>query len=238
MNSLLTLLDRPDWRAIAGWLGQRLSQGITPSLGSQLYANGNLEAWSSPTNASGWVETLYGDGVAAVEQTTDVHSGSYAAKLTSGPGGDAEDCRMVYTTLTGGVTPGRFYRLSLWTKGDGTHAARMFLYNTDAGTNLTALKSLGVTGGTYTEHLMAVWAPFGCSKIGIYVYSPDAQGYAFLDNVLLQEVQNPDTLRRFSHADVELAANMTIPAQLIGGLTLNADALTNVQNCVRLVVDS
>ncbi len=134
-----------------------------------------------PANWANWVENE-GDG-SLVDEPTLVHGGSHAAKATAGVSADT----YVYQDAT--VTAGKLYKLTFWTRGDGTYAGRYRVYDNTNAADTIALASTAVPGTTYAQVTAYFTAPAGCSSVRLYLECPSAAGgIAYFDDVSIKEV--------------------------------------------------
>jgi hypothetical protein len=200
---------------------------ITPTLGAEIVLNpgfetaggGGADIWAN------WTEGA-GDGALANE-TTLVHSGSDAAKLTCGP--------TLYTTYIFqyiAVTPGATYQFSYWTKDDGAHGCYVQLY--DASNAATLWDSAAPRGTTYVQVSVPFVAPVGCVSVAMAFYAPLFNtSIAYFDDVSVK----PVTVESFGSlqtgaVNVSISANLTIPANLQGGVVLALDSDTAPANWI------
>jgi hypothetical protein len=110
---------------------------------------------------AGWLEQVANGGTIEAE-TTVIHGGYYACKITGGTSGIS----MVYENVTG-IIPGRSYVFSFWTQGDGSYGGRYAIYdNTNSG-YIKAATDTGVTGAAYAQVTFPFTAPAGCLSIQI-----------------------------------------------------------------------
>jgi filamentous hemagglutinin len=130
---------------------------------------GGADIWAS------WTETA-GNGAIAAE-TTLVHSGANAAKLTRGTPTNAQ---IVQSFVSVASTA---YTLTFWARGDGTVAGQYRVFDNTGAAWITALTSTGVTGTAYTLVTVPFTTPVGCISCGIYLYAPSAAGIAYFDDV-------------------------------------------------------
>ena len=95
-----------------------------------------------------WTETA-SDGAIADEGSL-VKKGSHACKLTAGAsvntriGNTGASDRLTVVAETD-------YKLSVWTRGDGTYSGFYQIYDHSNGANIVAKTTLAVTGTTYTH---------------------------------------------------------------------------------------
>jgi len=144
---------------------------------------GGADIWDT------WAETA-GDGALANE-TTIVHAGSDAAKLTAG----ASTNTYVRQSVAG-LSASTMYRLSFYTRTDGSSlAVRFGVYDTDNSDWIIPIQAATTTGTSYTFESYFFTTPVGCTNIRVDFQCPDNDGdIAYLDNVSVLEVTNaPDT---------------------------------------------
>jgi hypothetical protein len=127
---------------------------IQPAVyGSELIQNTGFETGAGNPVFGSWPQSI-GDGAIAVEGTL-VHSGSQAAKLTSGP--TANTFINQYFT----VTPGSTYQFTFWTRGDGTNTGRYQIYDGTHGASIIVATSTGISGTAYQLVTGTFTAPVG-----------------------------------------------------------------------------
>lgn len=151
------------------------------SLGSEDLTNGGFE------NAGGggadiwanWTENA-SDGALANE-TTVVHGGSDAAKITAGSSVDT------YVKQTFTPTTGRLHKLVFWARGDGTHSIRYQIEDDTNTEDIVALTSAGVTAAEYTQVTVYFTVPYNCTSVNIYFYCPNTDtAYGYVDDVSIK----------------------------------------------------
>jgi len=163
-----------------------LQIGGAEALGTELLTNGGFEtpggggadifgSWSENTTAGG---TLADEGFL-------VHGGSHALKATCG----AINNLYSHVSQTIVTTVGKLYKFSFWTRGDGTNAGTIFIYDYTNGTNYDGyvFLSTGVSGTVYTKVSVYVTAR-SISTMFILVSPLTANGSAYFDDVYVQEV--------------------------------------------------
>jgi hypothetical protein len=124
-----------------------------------------------------WAENA-GDG--AIAQDAVVFRTGKSCKLTAGPSLDA------YVTETEAVTASRNYRLTMWTRGDGTYAGRYRIYDNSNAADIVAVTSTAVTGTTWTKVVVDFDTPVACVEVLIYLYCPGTDtGIAWFDDCTL-----------------------------------------------------
>jgi len=130
----------------------------------------------APDFFASWTEVA-GDGAIADEGAL-VHSGAHAAKLTAGATANTE----LWQNFT--VTPGLTYRLSFWTRGDGTNGGRYRVYDVTHAADIISSTSTGVTGAVYTLVAVPFTAPAGCVTVRVYLRCPLLNGgICYFDDV-------------------------------------------------------
>jgi hypothetical protein len=133
-----------------------------------------------------WTETA-GDGAIA-DETTLVHGGAHACKLTGGA--TPPYYPQVYHTIT--VVPGQTYQLTFWTRGDGTNAGRYLVYDTNNVVSITGTLTTGVAGTTYTLVSKTFTAPAGCVSARVILVCPAVNGgIAYFDDVEVVAIDSP-----------------------------------------------
>lgn len=142
---------------------------------SELITNGGFENWTG-SDIDDWTDNAGGGSID--KESTNINSGSYAVKMVSGSALDT----YVYQDIT--VTAGSMYRLSFYTRGDGTYDGRYWIYDTDNAADIVSVTDTGITGTTYTAVQTRFKAPTGCTTVRIYLYCPDTNtGVSYFDDV-------------------------------------------------------
>lgn len=128
----------------AGKMQIRIERAHCTDLLSAL--NGNLDTWSSSTNAGSWTEVVSG-ACTVTQETVDVHTvGGSAAKLSRVDGGNL----WMQLGLGASLVPGQWYRLAFWAKG-GT-AATKIRAGVRNSTKSKEIQTDGVTWGSITHY--------------------------------------------------------------------------------------
>lgn len=124
------------------------------SFGQELLVNGTFEAWDDANTPTGWTHVESVD-----QESTEVHSGTYAVKHTGGT-------RDLAQTITG-ITPGTSYTVSIWYKvdpnfGDGTDARIWSKWSMDGTVDHTTDADVlqGVGGSGYLDNNGNVWTQY------------------------------------------------------------------------------
>lgn len=202
---------------------------VAQSMTGNISFNGGMELSghsNSPTFA-GWIERVGGGTIAA--ETTIVHSGSRAAKLTEGAS------TWIYQSII--VKPGESYNYSFWTRGDGANAGKYGIKNNSDNNFLVALgTSTGVSGAVYTEVAGTINIPSTCTEIIVYLQAPTGGGnFAYFDDFALTGTVNLDgtyspsgvTLGVTGVGDGNTAASFTGVSTYVGWNGILFDSLFN-----------
>lgn len=161
------------------------SIGTGETLGGELLSNPGFEtAGGGGADVFGtWAEVTTAGTVE--DETTIVKSGSHAAKLTAS---NTSSAAWVQNTITG-LTAGARYKLTFWTRGDGTNAGQYRLYDNINAAAILANTSTGITGTTYTQVTQYFTTPALCTAVIVYCVIPPATGgIAYFDDVSLKQV--------------------------------------------------
>ena len=155
------------------WLSLEPSEGRASS--DNLLSNPGFETAGGGTDVwADWTE-IFADGAIANE-TTIVHAGTDAAKITAG----ASVNTYVFQAIT--VTPETNYILRFWTRGDGTYGGRYRIRDVTGAADIVAQAATGVTGAAYVEFLKEFTTPAGCVSVAIYLYCPGTNtGIVYFD---------------------------------------------------------
>ena len=131
---------------------------------------GGADVWGS------WTETA-GSGALANE-TTLVHGGSDAAKITAGATANTKVAQTITTVA------GENYELEFWTRGDGTYAGRYGVYDVTGSADIVAAVTTGVAGTTYTMVQVRFTTPASCVSVRLDLWCPATNtGIAYFDDV-------------------------------------------------------
>ena len=146
--------------------------------GDELLGNTGFEAAGAgdPDFFQYWTETA-GDGAIADEGVV-VNAGSHACKMTSGV--TSNTC---VAQLQGVATYGA-YTLSFYARGDGTHAGRYSVYDSDNAAYIIAVTSTGVTAAAYNQVTATFTVPAGCDRVTVTLWCCASNG----DNTYFDDV--------------------------------------------------
>lgn len=164
-------------KVASGYIGaadavEALGGELLSNVGFETAGGGGADIWGT------WNEGA-GDGALA-DETVLVHGGSHAAKITAGASANT----FVRQQIT--VTPGKLYKLTFWTRGDGTNAGRYGVRDSSTSIWLISVRSTNVSGAVYTQAI-AYFVPIDIS-VWIWGYCPSANGgIAYFDDYSLKE---------------------------------------------------
>ncbi len=165
------------WMEAHGWVefmaitsSWTISTNLLSNGGFETPGDGGADIWAN------WTETA-GDGALANE-TTLQYAGNDAMKATAG------GSTLTYVQQDIVVTPGKAYRLRIWSRGDGTYAGRFSLLDVTNNVNLYYRKSTGNVTATYGLASRYFIAPPGCVAMRLTLYCPATDtGIAYFDEI-------------------------------------------------------
>ncbi len=131
--------------------------------GFETPGTGGTDIWAN------WSE-FASDGALANETTT-VHKGNDAAKLTQGS--------TFGTTITqSGITvvASKIHGFHFWTRGDGVNGGSYRIYDNSNGADIVSVTAAGIVGETYTKAVKEFTTPVGCTSIWVRFYGPAVDG--------------------------------------------------------------
>lgn len=172
-------------------------------LDSELLLNGGFEILDGPDDFADWNE-IFGGSSTVEDETLVVHSGNHAVKFTF-----VDDVN-TYVRQTITVTPQTNYKLTFWTRGDGSVEGRYRVYDISNSKSIIGPVVTGITGTTYTQRAIYFSTPAGCSSIYIFMYAPSFAGIAYFDDVSVREVTAPrkGSFNALTAGSSELGANI------------------------------
>lgn len=151
-------------KAVYGVLDGAAAAGQKDIPLTQLIQNYGFENLDGADDFSNYTE-FESNGATVEDETSIVHSGSHACKISEGGGGSG--WAYIYQDIA--LQPGTRYNLGFYTRGDGTHAGNYQIYDLSNSANIVALKSTNITGTTFTFVYETFTAPAGCSSVRIYL---------------------------------------------------------------------
>lgn len=191
-----------------------MSDGIRRCLTSTPYGDQNFVANGGFETAGGggadiwgsWTETV-SDGALANE-TTEVHAGSDACKITAGSSVDTE------VEQTFAVVAGRRYRLSMWARGDATYGGRYSVYDESNTADIVAITATGVTAAAYSQVTKDFIAPSGCSSVSVHLWCPSTDtGVCYFDDVSIVALEDHLEFGEATALEKFPASATTFPAE-------------------------
>jgi len=141
---------------------------------NNLMLNPSFESLASTNDWTSWNEHANGG---TIEDTALSHTGDHAVKLTyvNSPVGNIDQA------VT--VTPQTNYSITFWTRGDGIHSGRFYVYDLTHLTFLVYVTDTKLSGTTYQRCAVSFTTPAGCNSVRIRFYPPAVAGSAYFDDV-------------------------------------------------------
>lgn len=147
-----------------------------------LLGNPGFEYYVPPGNFDSWVE---GDGVLAVTGAGEYHGGAAACKVTA-DGSNDNGHAQTYIRQAVNVTQGDRYRLSVWTRGDGSGPGRIGVRDPNLQDWLIYPDKNGVKSTTYQHLETFEFLGPPAQEVLVYFYAGFANGRAaYFDDVIL-----------------------------------------------------
>ena len=192
---MIVLTDDAGSKVAWGYVGaQEAAEALATTGGplndGELLGNPGFETAGAgdPDFFANWSEDAGGGTVA--DEGVLVHSGSHAAKFTG-------DTTFGFRPrLVGGVTvvPGKTYKITFWTRGDGANAGAWSLYDDTNAIPIHDLMGTGVAGTAYTQVAVYFTAPADCVLASLSLISANVNGaLTYFDDISLKEVLHPGT---------------------------------------------
>lgn len=150
--------------------------------GAELVSNSGFEvAGAGGADVFGsWIE-IASDGTIADEGSIVAH-GSHAAKLTAGP---SLDTRLLAQCA---VAAGKTYRLTFFTRGEGTNPTYYSVYDITNATYIIPPASTGISTVSYSVFQTDFVVPAGCNQVYVGIWCPVANGaVSYFDDVSLRQ---------------------------------------------------
>lgn len=111
-----------------------------------------------------WTENDDGNDSAIARNATP-HTGTYACRIHTRT---VNSIGHVYQDFV--TEPGERYKVTYWTRGDGSDSGWVKLWDTIAGIDIIGKHTTSISGTTYTEKTLHVTAPDDCTAIRLYLY--------------------------------------------------------------------
>lgn len=173
-------------------------------------------AASGPNVFDGWPQQVGSGG--AVAQTGDAHDGAVACAITSDTDGpDGAGAPMTWVRQNLNLTAGNSYKLTFWTRGDGSHAGRWALRDPNAAEWIVAPQSTLIPGATYGQKAYEFAAPSE-GEVLLFFYGPSTDGtQAYFDDVAVNELvevvyqtdwaENAESIDRYGQIEEQLQSD-------------------------------
>lgn len=191
----------------------------TPTLGNDIVANGNLETWTTSTNAGSWSKSV-GGANSINQETTEIHGGSNSAKFDIVASSNCGLSQNVTTVV------GRWYRKSMWAK---TSSANIQFSNYGVVANLVNL-----TAGGWANYVNVARATSTITFTSVAYNTGTTPAVVYVDDISLVELllANLLSLSNLSTSDVYASSKLTVSSGFQAGLALNWDSATTPANGV------
>lgn len=154
---------------------EALGAELLSNIGFETAGAGGADIWAD------WLEAA-GDGALANEVVI-VHGGADSCKTTAGPSANAR----IYQGVT--VVPGKLYKITFYTYGDGTYDGRYQVRDNSNHVDIIATTATGQTAAAWAAVTVYVTAPSGCTSIILYLRCPSTDtGIAYFDDTTFKNV--------------------------------------------------
>ncbi len=173
------------WTPVQDTPGDNSTEMVTSNAGFETYTGSQDDGVSD--TFTGWtsqgVNDVSGDKIEAVSTS---YNGSNAIKLTRTTG--YTSVRQAYT-----VVPGKTYRATVYSRGDGTRYGSLGFYDATNSVYLPSGSTIITNNATttYSKFTYDLTIPSTCVSLRIYLFSPASAGSAYYDNLSFKEVPNP-----------------------------------------------
>lgn len=125
-----------------------------------------------------------------VDATATAQTGTNAVKITCGTETGTSGARITRTITVASSTR---YRLTFYTRGDGTNAGRYRVFDATNSANIISIVSTGITGTTYTQIVADFFTPATCTSITIFFHAPALDtAVAYFDNTSFKQITADD----------------------------------------------
>lgn len=165
----------------------------------QLVSNPGFEDTAGAGTFDDWTEVIGGTDTITDEGTLFAR-GAHAAKLTYGNNG------VTYIRQNVAVTANTAYKVSFYSRGDGTREGRYKIYNATAAADIVAVTATGNITDKYRQVSADIVTPAGCVSLGIWLYVPTAAGSAYYDDVRIDEMLDGSPVTRLTTAVESIAS--------------------------------
>ena len=169
------------------------------TLGPELLTDGGLEDWSSATNLTNWLESLYGTATVNREASV-IHSGTYAARIDAPA---VDDYGQFYQSINPSSTERRL-RISFWYRVSSQGNLKTYIF-TDIGGVTYFLQHNGTwaTSPSYYEDgtlISVTWAyytrdftldPRITGAISVGFFNSEDSTSAYIDDASIKEIFIP-----------------------------------------------
>lgn len=185
----------------------------------QLVSNPGFELDGSGTTFHDWNETIGGTDTITAENTL-MARGSQAAKITYSNNGTT------YVSQGWKVAPNTAYRISFYSRGDGTREGRYVVRDDTAGSDIIALTATGNTTTSYRRVSVDITTPAACVLMTLRLYAPSAAGSVYYDDATAQQLRDGNPIKLLTDA-VEVPASQQqygIKEKIITGYDSKAEA--------------
>ena len=183
----------------------------TPTLGSELLADGGFENWTTSTNVTNWTENIAGTSTINRE-TVDAFSGSNAVRM------DIDSSSSIASIYQTAVSVGKWYHLSVYAKASTTGKTMKFS-NGASGDLGPTLPTLTTSYAQYFATARATTTEVGIKR------SSAASSSIYLDSFSVKEIPLAELFSSVvvSTADVLAETEITLTTTTTAGLVLNLD---------------
>ena len=144
-----------------------------PWNGSNIVNNPSFEDIAAANDFQSWTQS--DEGVTIFDEGTIVKTGSHACKMVRSASG------IKNVQQTHSVVAGERYRLSFWTRGDGSQAARFEVLDVTNDVGIIPIRSTAIRGTVYTEVTVDFTIPTGCVQFKLFLYNSPSDGSVYFD---------------------------------------------------------
>jgi len=160
---------------------------VQDTLGAELLTDKSFEIFTGTPDdgtTDDWTNWIESPTLGKIDATIDSKFG-YAVKIINSTGADVNVIRTLGIT----VTPETNYRLTYWTKGDGTYQGKITLRDVTNSTYFVLNEPTGVTDDIWTLVTYDFTSPAGCLSILVYFYGNTTNISTIMyDSISLKEI--------------------------------------------------